>query len=169
MLSFYILFFPPACSLITRLLPDFLPYLLHPHRTFGSPLRRPPWPLLQCCVHSGHCGLKPEALPAGTKRAAVHDTCSPNTPFCGSFHPLYPSFHHSFFQPTLLIWSPLFHLEQVIPPVGYFYTLHLLSMVLFTSSCLKPHWNPSPSDNQRHLSQQPAATWRNIQTQWMTI
>lgn len=80
-----------------------------------------------------------------------------------------PSISPLSFQPTLLICSPLFHLEQVIPPVGYFYILHLMALVLFTSSSLKPHWNPIPSDNQRHLSQQPAATLRKVQTRWMTV
>lgn len=64
--------------------------------------------------------LKPEATPAGSKTAAVHDTCSPKkTPLFASFHFSSHLISLLYFQPTLS-FSPLapppLGPEQVIPP-----------------------------------------------------
>lgn len=76
------------------------------------------------------CGLEPGAWPAGTKTAAVHDTCSPQTPLFASFHPPHSSFHSSPYNYAFL--SPLdpipVHSGQVIPQRASFFTLHLFSM-----------------------------------------
>lgn len=116
-------------------------------------------PLFDCAVECRD--LKPEASPAGSKTAAVHDTCSPkkNSFICFisllltlNFTPLLPT-HPLFFSsgpPTTRSWTG-------DPPRGPVLNPSLTSRTASSSSSLKALWNPVVSDNQWHLSQEPAA------------
>lgn len=111
-----------------------------------SSLHASPDPLWTLCPR-----WRPEASPPGTKTAAVHDTCSPkNSSICfiSSSSP-FISLLLSQFTLSFLLWPLPLHSEQVIPPEGQFYTLHLLyspCCFLFQLSQppLKPHGDRQP-------------------------
>lgn len=145
-----LLFFPSPCSLIMLLWPHSV-LCHHPRRISAFlPILTPP---LDCSVHSR--GLQPEASPAGTKTAAVHDTCSPKTPLFASFHSSSPFISLLLFQPTLS-FSPLVPLGTGDPPRGPVLNPSLTLHAASSSVSLDLHWNPDVSDNQRHLSREPA-------------
>lgn len=107
-----------------------------------------PWHPQDCCFPQ----LRPEVSLAGTGTAAVHDTCSPKN-LCLCFISLPP-------LPTHPLLSPLDCTTPFgtgDPPRGPVLHPSLALRAASSSSSLNPYWNPAVSDNQRHLSQEPAA------------
>lgn len=109
--SFLFCFFPSPCGLIMLL-------WLHSghHNPDGVTVGRQRFCVGEEIEQSW--GLKPEASPAGTKSAAVHDTCSPKKLLFASFQSFSPSISLFLFQATRSfppLAPPPLSSEQVIP------------------------------------------------------